>query len=532
MHRRFLFGAQNSSSNPVTPVPVPPVPTPPPYPYTEDPQSFRSTQSTIFDYYGRCVALSSDGTIFVVGSDETSLNSTVNGTAGPGRVYVYVKTAGIWLPPQILTAADGVNNDSFGESVAISADGNTILVGAPGAKIGSNARQGAAYIFSRQSSGTGVWYQYKKLTAVDGTQEDQFGHSVAISADGSTVAVGAIRDDALEGYNVGSVYTFNVVPTVVVVGSITGSVLTVSSITAGTGKLTVGTLITGPGIPSGVHITQLYSGTIGGIGTYNISVSLTLPITGASITGSIDWTQTAKIVASDCRPDDNFGCSISMTTTGNYIAIGSYNSDVGIYQNSGAVYYYGRSLSGTVATYTQSAKLNANDITTGQGFGYSIDMNDAGTAMIIGAPFGSPTGSLAEIGSAYVFTKNVNGWTQRSKIYASDYAAGDKFGYSVAISSSERFFAVGSPDDDYTTPTATNEQGSVYVYNNDGTGWVQTAKLIPGDAASGDQFGYSVAMTPDAATVAAGAPTKSEPVLSPTVTNTTRIHGAAYIFTQ
>ena len=79
---------------------------------------------------------------------------------------------------------DGAAGDRFGSSMAL--DGDTLIIGAPAANVGANSDQGAAYVFVRSS---GVWTEQAKLTAPGGAANDQFGSSVAISAD--TVIVGA-----------------------------------------------------------------------------------------------------------------------------------------------------------------------------------------------------------------------------------------------------------------------------------------------------------------------------------------------------
>lgn len=581
MHRQFLFGAHNTTTappvppGPVPPVPLPPVPTPPPFPYVEDPgTAFRAPQSTIFDYFGRSVALNSDGTILVVGSDETSLNSINNGTAGPGKVYVYVKSGSAWLSPQILAASDGVINDSFGESVAVSADGNTIVIGAPNTKIGSNERQGAVYVFRRSFPG-GVWFQSKKIIADDGTPEDSFGYSVTVSADGTTVFAGAIKDDVVPAFSVGSVYAFKVTPYASVIGNITGSVLTVTSISPSTvTRLSIGSIITGSGIPADAAITQRNLD-----GTYNLSVPVPSPLTSVTVVASINWAQVgSKMSASDARPDDNFGCSLSTNLDGSYVAIGSYSSDVGAYANAGAVYFFTRQSS----TYLETTKMATNAPETNQGFGFSVSMNNAATALVVGVPFygNTPAGTVAAssivpgtiykiatlgttdfisigaasntVGTTFIATGSGTGtgtataitppnfgcvyvysrpdtasvWNQRAQIVATDGCSGDMFGYSVAIGSNETFFTASSIGDDPTSTTGINDQGAVYVYTNQGMGWVQTAKLIATNGEPGDQLGYSVAMSRDNLTVAAGSPTKSE------ISSATKIRGAAYIFTQ
>jgi hypothetical protein len=95
-----------------------------------------------------------------------------------------------------LLASDGANGDRFGQSVAISSD--TVVVGASlENELGTSA--GAAYVFDRNQGGINNWGQVRKLTASDGTLNDQFGFSVAIQND--RTFVGAIGD-------AGSAYAF------------------------------------------------------------------------------------------------------------------------------------------------------------------------------------------------------------------------------------------------------------------------------------------------------------------------------------
>ena len=109
-----------------------------------------------------------------------------------------------------LTASDGAANDQLGNSVALSSDGNTALVGAVFADIGSNTDQGAAYVFVRSGS---TWAQQAKLTASDGAANDQFGFSVALSSDGNTALVGAWLADIGSNTDQGAAYVFAATPT-------------------------------------------------------------------------------------------------------------------------------------------------------------------------------------------------------------------------------------------------------------------------------------------------------------------------------
>ena len=129
------------------------------------------------------VSLSADGNTALIGD----YWATVGASVGQGAAYVFVNSGRTWSQQQILTASDGAPSNEFGYSAALSADGNTALIGAPGA----NANHGAAYVFVNRS---GTWSQQQKLIASDGAVNDKFGYSAALSADGSTALMGAVAN--------------------------------------------------------------------------------------------------------------------------------------------------------------------------------------------------------------------------------------------------------------------------------------------------------------------------------------------------
>jgi hypothetical protein len=104
-----------------------------------------------------------------------------------------------------LTAGDGGANDNFGVRVSLSGDGNTALVGAYGHDTPAGADAGSVYLFVRTG---GSWTQQAELTADDGAASDWFGDSVSLSGDGTTALVGAPYDDTAAGTDAGSAYVF------------------------------------------------------------------------------------------------------------------------------------------------------------------------------------------------------------------------------------------------------------------------------------------------------------------------------------
>jgi hypothetical protein len=138
------------------------------------------------DEFGRAVAISADGNTALIGAAGDDFGSVVD--AGTARVFV--RSAGTWTPQATLQAPDAASLDELGESVALTLDGNLAFVGAPG----DNSGRGSVRVFSR--TGT-TWTSIATLTAADAATNDFFGSAVACSSDGSTVAVGVPFDDVV-----------------------------------------------------------------------------------------------------------------------------------------------------------------------------------------------------------------------------------------------------------------------------------------------------------------------------------------------
>jgi hypothetical protein len=130
-----------------------------------------------------------------------ALGDDVGANFDQGSAYAFTRTGSTWSEQAKLTASDGAIGDSFGSSVAVSAD--TAVVGAFFDTVGANAAQGSAYAFTRTGS---TWSQQAKLTASNGAASDQFGSSVAV--DGDTAVVGARQDDVGANAFQGSAYVF------------------------------------------------------------------------------------------------------------------------------------------------------------------------------------------------------------------------------------------------------------------------------------------------------------------------------------
>jgi len=197
-----------------------------------------------------------------------------------------------------------------------------------------------------------------------------------------------------------------------------------------------------------------------------------------------------KVIASDAAADDFFGSSVAVS--GDTAVVGA-NGEDDAGSNSGSAYVFVRS--GTV--WTQQAKLTASDAAAFDNFGRSVAVS--GDTAVVGAYLDDHAGGT-DAGSAYVFIRIGAVWMQQAKLIASDAAAVDNFGFSVAVSGDTA--VVGAILDDH---TSLMDVGSAYVFVRAGTVWTQQAKLTfaSGGVMASDQFGWSVAVSGDTALVGA-----------------------------
>jgi len=140
----------------------------------------------------------------------------------------------------------------------------------------------------------------------------------------------------------------------------------------------------------------------------------------------------------------------------------------------GAAYVFIRS--GT--TWTEQQQLTPSDPLVNDFFGYSVALSSDGNTALIGAHVK---------GAAYAFTRSGTTWSQQQQLTPSDGAAGDRFGCSVALGSDGNSALIGAYGKNSYT-------GAAYVFTRSGSTWSQQNKLTASDAAANDNFGYSVAL--------------------------------------
>ncbi len=215
-----------------------------------------------------------------------------------------------------------------------------------------------------------------------------------------------------------------------------------------------------------------------------------------------------QLTAPGGNANDRFGTSIAVTT--DTIVVGAEGRTVGpnSFQGQAFVYRWNGS------AWNFEAALTASDGAQGDSFGHSVAIS--GDTAVIGAYAKTVSGASSQ-GVAYVFTRSGTVWTQQAKLVGADGAAGDSFGYSVAIVANTAVCGA------YAKNAGPNQfQGAAYVFTRSGTVWTQQAKLLASDGGTNDFFGTSISLTTDTIAIGANGATVSAKAAQ----------GAVYVFVR
>jgi len=403
--------------------------------------------------FGHVVTLSADGNTMAVSAYfEASATKGINGNQADdtipqaGAVYVFTRRGTAWTQQAYIKASNtgeaGTegnfgDGDQFGFSLSLSDDGNTIAVGAnaeDSAATGMNGNQadnsaqsaGAVYIFAR--TGT-TWTQQAYMKPANTAANVQFGYSVALSANGNTLAASSFDEG-------GSSRTIN-----------------------------------GP-----------YDRMRNGSGAVYVFTR-----TGGT------WTQQAYLKASNAEGGDSLGVIVSISDDGNTVAAGSLDEDclaTGVNPkeacdddqksdtSTGAAYVFVRA--GT--TWTQQAFIKASNTGKEDWFASRLQLSGDGNTLIASAQLEDSVAqgingkqdddSAQEAGAAYLYTRTGTTWAQRAYIKGSNNEAFDEFGSSVAVSRDGRTIAIGARGEDSNstgingsqTDNSLKEAGAVYMF--------------------------------------------------------------------
>ncbi len=438
------------------------------------------------------ISLDLHGDRMVVGASEDQAT---------GAAYVYTWDGSSWGTPVRLAEGTGMEHSDFGATVAI--DGDRIVVGAEAADANGVDGSGAAYVFDYDGSD---WVESATLFGSDSTPQDRFGYHVSLS--GSRVAVGA--PDQGSG-SVGSVYLFREetgwIEEEIISGSEVGATngfgksvsLLDDRLLVGSRSSTSGEeafLFTFDGLSwflQGSLQTEkgdneLFGSAVGLTDSFAFVGAPDYGCCGAAVVFSPDsegWNRQAVLVSDETPSEDHFGWSTSMS--GRRLAIGAPRDSNDGGRHAGSVYVFELDTDG----WNQGEKITPLNQDQRRRFGHVVSLEE--DRLLVGADGRS---ELVQ-GTAHVFDLQGGTWTETSELLPSDGLLLDRFGASVSISGNTA--AVGAPENDERGIDA----GAVYLFEFNGSSWIEGAKLAPNDLAQGDHFGWAVALDADRLLVSA-----------------------------
>lgn len=372
------------------------------------------------DHLGTAAALSGDGSWALLGAP----GHRVGRSRAAGAAYLFHISAGAWTQAAELRIHRGAAGDKLGTAVALSADGSTAVVGAPGRASGG----GAAYVFTEPRGG---WADSASGTAVlTGSAGDQLGEAVAVSGDGSTVVVGAPG----HGGGAGAAFVVSRPASGWSGGAARSSALTASDLAAGD-QLGYAVVVSADGATVGAGAPDHLDGVSG------VSRAGAVFVYARPGGGWTDEDQTAELVAGSASTGDQLGSSLALSADGAEVAAGA----PGRHGGDGSVLVFGRPGAGW-STEGEPAELTPDDPGGGTLLGVSVAMSADGAEVAAGAPLDKgPTGKGGE---ADVFRRPGPAWSSdstSSKLGASDGGPLDWFGRSLAVSADGRTSLVASP---------------------------------------------------------------------------------------
>lgn len=365
--------------------------------------------------------------------------------------------------------------DQFGFAVALSADGNTMVVAAPSedsAAAGINGdasdnslpASGAVYVFDRTQLG---WQQSAYLKAGNPDSGDFFGYALDISADGTTIAAAA-------------------------------------------------------------HFESSNASVIDGDGANNLASEAGAVYVFQNNAGS--WLQQAYIKAPNSEAGDRFGWSLSLSSSGDRLAVsapGEDSAETGVggsgtnngAAESGAAYLFER----VAGSWSYTGFFKASNTDAGDSAGFSVSLSGDGTVLAFGAHGEASAGSGASAnpadnsaafaGAVYVFRENAGSWSQQAYLKSSNTDSLDRFGWSVSLDGSGTVLAVGTYAEESTAQGIDGDQldnsaadaGAVYLFEYDSLQWVQQHYIKAPNSEALDLFGFSTRISADGNTLLVGA---------------------------
>lgn len=400
-------------------------------------------------------------------------------------------------------ASNTETNDLFGWSIALSADGTTLAVGAPAEDskaIGANGDQqnndsrnaGAVYVFTKEN---GVWVQQAYLKASNTEQpdlnsfrtlpNDRFGYKVALSDDGNTLAVSSLLEDSPS-----------------------------NGINCNQANYETTTLNASSDPSDDLIAAQDYN--TGAVYVFTRSAS--------------EWTQEAYIKPSYFKSELRFSETLALSGDGKTLAVGATSDSTAL---SGVLMFAASSSQECLEYYPSSSSSTSSLSSSSRVSSSSSSSKNSSSSSSSSSSYKGGENS----GSVHIFVRGDDGWIQQAFVKNSNAQQGDAFGTSIALSTDGNTMVVGATGEDSQAKGINGDQadnscfypdrdklyvldlacedayyedyglnnGAAYVFTRTADEWTQAAYLKPASTFFTTLFGSSVDISGDGNTLAVGA---------------------------
>lgn len=433
--------------------------------------------SLVAGKFGFSVAISGDN--IVIGAPDASMFDGTSSSLYSGLAFVYTKPSTGWTDTTetaILKVSDYMMNDHFGYAVDIKDD--NIVVTRKFDHYNAGSVDCKTYVYTKPLSGWVSATETAKLLNSSATYYDELGCSVAISDE--AIVVGAKKSN-INGTDAGCAFVYTK-PAGGWITSYETCHLSASNIASGD-QFGAAVDILNDDIIVGSPQNDLNGTNTGTAYIYTKTDSIW-----------VTMTETAIFTANSSSIGDRFGNSVSIDD--NMIVVGASEA-IAQTVKSGTAYIFEKSITGWINS-SPVAKIDASDRYGDNLFAFSVAISN--DRILVGSPMDDDLGPNS--GSVYSYQKSGNYWTditENQKItldYRYSEFTGYFFGYSIAM------------DGDYAVVGAKyggiNDQGTVYVFHNDGINWIKQAQLFASDLKVDDLFGFSVAISGNTIVVGTG----------------------------
>ncbi len=381
-----------------------------------------------------------------------------SGTAyADGATYPFTANATLYAQWSAAIFTVGYGNEELGYSVALSANGQTALVGAPFADSTTGVNTGVAYIFTETR---GTWSATPVASFSDNSGAGELGYSVALSANGQTALVGAPFANSADGLNTGVAYIYteaaggwagNPTPAATLAVKCCGAELGSSVALSANGQTA---LVGDPSANGAAGAAYIYTQPAGGWAG-NLTPAATFAGNG------------------NAAGEEQLGSSVALSADGQTALVGAPSANSADGPNTGVAYIYTEPAGGWAGNLTPAVSFSGSSVI--DLFGYSVALSADGQTALVGAPLAN-----SPEGAAYVYA------TGATATDAYSYAGGGGTGSAPASGSGRDGTTITLAANTFTNPgysftgwsdgTVTYLAGATYTLLSDGTPIVLTAQ--------------------------------------------------------